>query len=319
MEASEREDAILKALRAAAPDAVSGERLAEDLGVSRVAVGKRVGALRDRGYAIEAAPGLGYRLLSAPDLPLPAEVTPLLHTPRWSRLTGGGSTGSTNDDAKLLARQGAREGAVVLASQQTSGRGRLGREWMSPEGGVYFSGVLRPPLAPGDVAPLSLAAGVGIARGLATLGCDVSLKWPNDVYLGDRKLAGVLLEMSAEAESVEWVVCGCGVNVRRGEAALREAAYLEDAGPAPRLAEVAAACLDGLAGAYEAFVAEGFAALRAEYEARSWLTGREVTVRDAGGAVRAAGRVAAVDQSGRLVVDGPDGPVAVTAGEVTLK
>lgn len=320
MDASDREQAVLAALRAEAPHAVSGELLAEALGVSRVAVAKRVAALRTRGYAIEAAPGLGYRLLAAPDRPLPAEVAPLLHTELYRHLTGGGTTGSTNDDAKALAREGAAEGTVVLAAEQTGGRGRLGRQWRSPVGGVYLSAVLRPRLAPAEALPLPLVVGVGVARGLAALGVGVRLKWPNDVYCADgRKLAGILVEMSAESEAVDWVVVGCGVNVHVPEEREPGACYLADDLAEPRLAPVAAVVLDGIASAYGDFLDLGFAgALAEEYAARAWLTGREVTVRDAAGVPRVTGRVAGVDASGRLVVGGPDGPVPVAAGEVTL-
>ncbi|HEY3317906.1 MAG TPA: biotin--[acetyl-CoA-carboxylase] ligase [Coriobacteriia bacterium] len=319
MDAADRADALLAALRAAAPATVSGEALAARLGVSRVAVGKRVAALRAQGYEIEAAAGLGYRLLAAPDLPLPAEVRPLLHSCLWMRLTGGGTTGSTNDDAKALARRGAPEGTVVLASGQTGGRGRLGREWTSPPGGVYLSAVLRPPLSPAEVSPLPLVAGVGLARAFAALGAQVALKWPNDVLLDGGKLAGILVEMSAESERVEWAVVGCGVNVRPLAPAQPGAAYLGDSFAGLRLAEVAAAVLDGLASAYADFLSAGFAAMKAEYESRSVMRGTAVTVRDAGGGLRAEGRVAGVDETGRLVVEGPQGTVAVAAGEVTLR
>lgn len=327
MTATERDEAVLAALRAASGDAVSGEALAASLGVSRVAVAKRVAALRDLGYGIDAAPGLGYRLLSAPDRPLPAEVRPLLDSRMWTRLEGGGTTGSTNDDAKAFARAGAPEGTVVLAAEQTGGRGRLGRAWSSPPGGVYLSAVLRPPLAPADISPLALVAGIGLARAFAALGVVTALKWPNDVYLDGRKLAGILLEMSGEAERVEWVVIGCGINVHAPRSPADGAAYLDDAWPsadpppsgAHALATAAAAALDGLAGAYADFRAGGFAPLRDEYESRSWLAGRHVAVRDASGDERAAGRVRGIDGDGRLIIETAGGRIAVTAGEVTLR
>jgi BirA family transcriptional regulator, biotin operon repressor / biotin---[acetyl-CoA-carboxylase] ligase len=319
---AERDAAVLAALRAAAPSAVSGEALAVALCISRVAVSKRIGVLREAGYRIDAVAGLGYTLREVPDLPLPAEVGALLTTELWGPLHGGGTTGSTNDDCKALARAGAPQGTVVLAAEQTAGRGRLGREWESPRGGVYVSALLRPPLAPAEVAPLSLVAGIGIVRGLAILGVVARLKWPNDVWLGDRKVAGILLEMSAEAEAVEWVVVGFGLNVRRGPDSPEQVAYLGDVPDettTPRLDVVAAACLDGLAGAYAAFLGGGFAALRGEYESSAVLTGRDVVVSGANGERRAAGRVAGVDESGRLVLDGPDGARSVAAGDVTLR
>ncbi len=320
-------DEVLSALRMADGASMSGEVLAAELGVSRVAVSKHVSALRDLGYEIAAVPGSGYRLIASPDLPLPAEVRPLLASEFWSELHGGLTTGSTNDDARAAARAGAPEGSVFLAAKQTAGKGRLGRSWESPSGGVYLSVVLRPRVAPAEVASLSLALALGVARGLETLGVSPQLKWPNDVLLGQGKLAGLLHEMSAESDAVTWVVAGIGVNVRRGEPAIPDpkggaarASYLEDfAGPV-RLAQVAAAELDGIAEAYRAWTRDGFSAMRAEYEARFALAGESVRVSDASGGVRAEGEVLGVDDDGWLILKDDSGStLGIAAGEVTLR
>ena len=314
---------VLEALRSAGDAGLSGQEIAARLGVSRVAVGKHVAVLRDAGYDIRAAPGVGYRLIGAPDLPLPDEVAHRLTSTLWTELSGGGETGSTNDDARALARAGAVEGSVVLATRQRTGRGRMGRTWESPTGGVYLSAVLRPAVAPTQVASLALAVALGVVVGLERLGVQPQLKWPNDVLLGGRKLAGVLLEMSAEADAVQWVVAGVGVNVHRpapSTASAPEAAYLDDTVTQPRLAEVAAAELDGIADTYAAWRTGGFSAVRAAYEERFALTGTDVRVGDLTGAVRASGVVEGVDDEGRLLVRGADGTMsAVVAGEVTLR
>lgn len=331
-------DAVLRALREAAPDTLSGEHLAEKLGVSRVAVAKHVATLREAGYRIESLPRVGYRLDAVPDAPLPAEVRGFLGEQMWGRLEGGGVTGSTNDDARELARAGAPEGTVVLASRQTGGRGRLGRSWESPEGGAYLSMVLRPPVAPVQVSSLALVVAIGVADGLATLGVDAQLKWPNDVWIDGRKVAGILLEMSGEADSVDWVVAGVGVNVRPPHStaetpdavgpvaqpldevgSARGSAYVEVSAPGVGVAQVAAAVLDGIAVAYRCWLDEGFSALTQRFEARSVLTGHEVTVRDIAGRVLAAGRVSGVDADGRLMLETPAGLQGVSAGEVTLR
>ena len=343
---------VLSALRTAGSAGVSGEMLAAELGVSRVAVGKHVSALRGLGYEITAVPGSGYRFVAAPDLPLPAEVRPLLASSFWGQLHGGLATGSTNDDARTAANAGAPEGSVFLASKQTAGKGRLGRSWESPSGGVYLSVVLRPRVAPAEVASLTLAVALGVARGLETLGVAPRLKWPNDVLLGEGKLAGLLHEMSAESDAVTWVVAGIGVNVRRSGQASDEpaaaisadgrrvsgelsdaeladsepgsgaptAAYLEDVAGPVRLAQVAAAELDGIAEAYRVWQQKGFSALRSEYEARFALVGQSVRVSDALGGVRAEGVALGVDDDGRLLVRDDEGlTLAVVAGEVTLR
>jgi BirA family biotin operon repressor/biotin-[acetyl-CoA-carboxylase] ligase len=308
---------------------VSGEVVARRLGVSRAAVAKHVAALREAGYGIDAVTGSGYRLVSAPDVPMPAEVAPLLDSTRWRRLEGGGRTGSTNDDAKALAREGAPDGTVVLASRQDSGRGRLGRSWSSPEGGLYLSVVLRPQLPPADTPQLALVIGLGAAEALEQhFGAHVLLKWPNDLELRGRKLAGVLLEMSAEADRVDWVVAGIGLNVRRPavsgppvvDGASRAPAYLADEAPEAGLAEVAAALLDGIAGALDDFAGGGFPALRDRYELLDALAGHGVVVRDATGHEVARGSAAGVDDSGRLILEDAAGErIEVTSGDVTLR
>ncbi len=331
----DRRALVLRALKAA-PLGLSGEALARDLGVSRAAVGKHVAALRDLGYAIDATAGAGYRLTAVPDAPLPLEVATLLRSTRWSDLRGGCVTGSTNDDVRALAAAGAPEGLVVLACEQRAGRGRLGRDWVSAPGGVYASVLLRPGLSPAEMSPLALVVGLGLARGLETLGARVGLKWPNDVldHAGG-KLAGILLEGMTEGERMAWIVAGFGVNVRRSAmpgvaqsiaaapepASAPAPAYVDDITQAPvPLAAVAAALLDGLAEAYARFLAEGFArGLKAEYESRLALTGRPVRVSDPYGKPIAEGTCEGVDEWGRLVVHGEGEAVHVSAGDVTLR
>jgi BirA family biotin operon repressor/biotin-[acetyl-CoA-carboxylase] ligase len=311
---------VLAALRDAGEAGLSGEILAVRLGVSRVAVSKHVSALRELGYEIDALAGRGYHLVSAPDLPLPAEVEPLLRSTFWKRLEGGGETASTNDDARALAAAGAPQGTAVLAARQTSGRGRLGRTWESPQGGVYLSAVLRPNVEPARVASLALAVALGVVIGLERLGVSAQLKWPNDVLLGDKKLAGVLLEMTAEPDKVDRVIAGVGLNVRRPKTPIAEnAAYVSDVVPGVRLAQAAAAELDGIAETYERWCEGGFSAVKAAYEARFSLVGREVRVSDLAGMVRAQGVVTGVDEEGRLLVRDGEELIPVVAGEVTLR
>lgn len=316
-----RRDDVLAALRAAGDAGASGELLARELGVSRAAVGKHVSALRGLGYRIDAAAGSGYVLRSAPDAPLPAEVRPLLRSTLWTRLEGGGETGSTNADARALARDGAPEGTVVLASAQTAGRGRLGREWASPEGGVYVSAVLRPEVSPAHAPSLALAVGLGVALALEGAGAHIGLKWPNDLQIDAEKLAGILLEMSAEADRVEWLVVGIGINVCAPAPAhaLPGAACLSESVPDITRAQVAALVLDGIANGYEQWRDAGFSAMAGEYAARLVLVGRDVTVSDAAGREVARGEVRGVDNDGRLVIATGNGDRAIVAGEVTLR
>jgi len=317
MIATSRRAEVASALHRAGSAGVSGEAIAASLGVSRVAVSKHIAALRELGYEIAAAPRTGYRLESAPDLCIPEEVARRLRDPLWVACEGGATTASTNDDAKRLARGGAAEGTAVVAASQTGGRGRLGREWVSPVGGAYVSCVLRPRLTPAEIAPLPLVAAVGAARALESFGVRVGLKWPNDLEVDGRKLGGILIEMTAEASRVEWVVVGCGVNVAPSGHE-RAASVREHAAGVP-VAEVAAAVLDGIAGAYREFGDCGFAPLRAEYDRRATLTGRDVTVRDAAGALVAAGAVRGIAEDGAMLLEADGVTARISTGEVTLR
>lgn len=310
---------VLTALRDAGRAGISGERLAHLLGISRVAVGKHVAALRELGYRIDASPGSGYRLVSSPDVAYPWDVAPLVRHALWRSFVGDAELPSTNDAARDLAREGAEEGTVVVAGRQTAGRGRMGRSWASPEGGAYVSVVLRPPVALAEVGSLALVVGLGIAQGLEGLGLEPRLKWPNDVWLSGGKVAGVLLEMTAESDRVDWVVAGFGLNVVRRDAAPLTAAFVRDADASISVAAAAAAALDGIAEAYGVWLDAGFAALAQEYNARDLLAGRRVVVSDATGTVRVQGVARGVDHEGRLLVEGRAGIEAVSSGEVTLR
>lgn len=215
---------VLERLRATGPAGVSGEALADECRVSRVAVAKHIAALREAGYEIEARHGVGYVLRSVPAHVTPDEVG-FLATGRFASLLSGEiEVSSTNDEARIRAEKGAAEGTAFVAARQTSGRGRLGRTWASPDGGVYLSVVLRPPVPPSEAGSLSLAVSAAVARALSGFGIPVSVKWPNDVLVNGRKIAGVLLEMSAEADRIAWVVAGVGINVERPREPFADAA-----------------------------------------------------------------------------------------------
>jgi len=313
-------DEVLAALRAAGDAGISGEAIARSLGVSRVAVSKHVTSLRQAGYSIQASPGSGYRLADVPAIALPSEVRPLLRDPLWVNVGGGQVTGSTNDDAKALARSGAPQGSVVVAAEQQRGKGRLGREWVSSPGGAYVSVILRPRVAPVEAAPLALVIAVGVARGLRALGAAPQLKWPNDVWLDGRKVAGVLLETATEGDSVQWVVAGFGLNVvRPATGGVVDAAYLAEHVDRVTPAAAAASALDGIASAYADWESGGFSALAEEFDEASVLAGQSVTVSDASGRIVAEGGVEGVDGDGRLLVADGARTVRVAAGDVTLR
>ncbi|PSP41829.1 biotin--[acetyl-CoA-carboxylase] ligase [Halobacteriales archaeon QH_2_66_30] len=186
---------------------VGGPQIAEDLGVSRAAVWKHVEALRAAGFEIDSAEA-GYDLAGVPEFGGPA-VEFGLDAPY--EVEYHETIDSTNARARDLAVDG-RENVVVLADAQTGGRGRLDRAWSSPSGGIWLSILSRPQVPPAQAPTYTLAAAVATTRAVREAGVDASIKWPNDVLVGDRKLAGILTEMEGEADRVSWLVVGIGVN-----------------------------------------------------------------------------------------------------------
>ena len=198
---------ILKLLRAE-NDVVSGETLSSHLGISRVSIWKHIKKLKDVGYDIQATPK-GYRLINDPDILYPWEFGD-----RESKVHYFDEVTSTMDVAGKLARNDSPHFTVVIAGRQTKGRGRLKRTWLSSEGGLYFTIILRPHIPPALSARINFAASMILARVLHNLfHIDARVKWPNDVLVNEKKVAGLLSEMEAETDRVSFINIGMGINV----------------------------------------------------------------------------------------------------------
>ncbi len=227
------------------------------------------------------------------------------------------SIGSTNDDAAAWGEDGAPHGALVTADAQTSGRGRFGRAWHSPAGAhVYASVVLRPETADARWAALGLAVGVGLREGLSQW-CDaIGLKWPNDLVVGDRKLAGILCEAKWGSGAPQ-IVVGFGINVRRvaWPEELR-AVSLGDLGADVSPSSVLVSVLNALEPVLDVFAKDGFAAVRSRYAAACVSLGRDVVVSRAGGE-RATVFAEGLDQDGALLVRDGGALVRVDGGELS--
>jgi len=318
------EERIVAWLREAS-GALSGEELARRLGCSRAAVWKRIGALRRAGYRIDGRRADGYTLAATPDrLGLP-ELGPHLRG-AWRRIHWLEEVDSTQRVARELAREGAPEGTTVVAERQSAGRGRLGRQWHSPAGvNLYCSIVLRPPLAPVAVPQIALVVGAAVAAAIADeTGRAPAIKWPNDVLLDGRKVAGILTEMESEMERVHHVVAGIGVNLNAPLASfprdLREKAgsLLSLTGRRIDRAAFTGRLLAALEARYGRYLSVGLSSVRAEWESYSCLTGTEVCVASPEGEV--SGRALGLDDDGALRLRRADGRVVrVIAGEVTIR
>jgi BirA family biotin operon repressor/biotin-[acetyl-CoA-carboxylase] ligase len=206
MKVNEAKKQILQALRENG-EYLSGEILSSQLDISRVSIWKHIRGLKEDGYVIEASPR-GYRLVSSPDLLLPYEFPGL-----EQRIHYFPEIGSTMDAARELAKKGAGEGTIVIAEVQSRGRGRLSREWLSPKGGIYFTLVLRPRISPAYAPRINLLASIAVAATIRKLfRLKAELKWPNDVLIAGKKVCGILAEMDAEMDVVNFVNVGIGIN-----------------------------------------------------------------------------------------------------------
>jgi BirA family biotin operon repressor/biotin-[acetyl-CoA-carboxylase] ligase len=219
-------DKILEYLRRC-DSYVSGEELSHKLKITRSAIWKNIHVLIDNGYEIIAVPHLGYKLAKVTHKLLPAEIKHNLHTVAMAKeIFYFESLPSTMDKAMQLALEGAHNGTLVVAESQTKGRGRLGREWLSPKyKGIYFSLVLRPNILPQQASVLTMVIAVAVAQAIQRLtAAQVMIKWPNDILLNAKKLAGLLVEMNAEVDVVKFVIVGVGINVNVAKEQLPAAA-----------------------------------------------------------------------------------------------
>lgn len=210
------EEEILQILKKHKSNFLSGEDLSKKFKVTRTAIWKHVHSLIKQGYTIESHPHLGYRFVSSPDLLLPAEIREELDTKYIGKeLFCFNEVSSTNDFALKLTEKGIKEGSLIIAEKQTTGRGRLGRSWFSPPYlGLWFSVVLKPKINPHHSSKITFLGGLSVVDAIISLtGLKTVLKWPNDVFYKDKKLAGILTEMKAEMDIIDYLVIGIGINV----------------------------------------------------------------------------------------------------------
>lgn len=206
---------ILRIMRESGKGYVSGSALCEKFGVSRQAIWKCITALKEQGYEFESIPKKGYRLIASPENLCEAEIS--------SRITANGicrkvefhdSINSTNMRAKQLAESGTEGGTLIVAEEQTDGKGRRGRGWESERGvGIWMSLLLRPEISTDQVSGLTLVTALAVAKAIKEVTeADVKIKWPNDIVINGHKICGILTEMSSEESYIHYVVVGIGIN-----------------------------------------------------------------------------------------------------------
>ena len=307
---------------------VSGEGICKTLGVTRAAVWKTIDQLRQEGYGIDAAPKRGYTLASVPDRLDTALVRAHLSGHPWQTLvTAVPSVDSTNNACKRLAAEGAPDGTAILTGCQTAGKGRRGRTFVSPPGGLYFSVILRPHAKPEALMHLTAMAAVAAARAVfAVSGVYPDIKWTNDLVLGGKKLCGILTELSVEGETgeLQYVVAGIGFNVSQreedfvGEVSKIATSILRETGRLISRAELSAAMIEELDALYTALRSGETSGYLDEYRRRCVTIGREVQLlwQDTKEKVTALD----VDEEFGLIVRRENGTVeTVRTGEVSVR
>ena len=207
-------------------DYVSGEEISKEIGISRAAVWKHIKKLRELGYEIDSKTNEGYKLIKSPEKQIEFELERMLDTKLiGKKILFFEEVDSTNNKAKQIALD-EKEGAVVISEVQTSGRGRRGREWQSPKGGIYVSFILKPNVSPERAPQLTLVSSLALVETLNSIdgNLNAKIKWPNDVLIKGKKISGILTELSADMEKINYIVVGVGVNVNTDINSLPETA-----------------------------------------------------------------------------------------------
>ena len=292
---------------------LSGEEISRRLGVSRAAVWKHIKVLQEEGCDIEAVTKRGYKL-NIGGLHF-AEQSPYLKTEWLGRSQKYLSvTESTNLVARAAGEDGKPNGYVVFADRQIGGKGRLGRSWSSPAGqGIWFSLLLRPKLCPAVAPQLTLATAVGVANGLKKFGFDAGIKWPNDIFMDGHKVCGILTEMDADMDKINYVVVGIGINVLNKEfpkdlkkiaTSLKIEADKKGL-ECPARNVLAAELLNSLEEAYETLYDSGFAPIREQWLANNITVGQKVKVTTI--TEETFGHAKSMSDEGYLIIETDDG------------
>jgi len=312
---------ILKQLSSTS-EAISGDALAQELGISRAAIWKHIDALRKQGANIQSHNGQGYQLCSDffSAVTLQAQCSELRyigkHIQYFDRLD------SSNREAMRQAEAGAKEGTVIIAEQQSAGRGRLGRTWHTVDDALAFSIILRPPLSPEQVPQLSLLTAVALQQALSQYCNDIRIKWPNDLLIHGAKVSGILTEMRAEPGLVHAVIVGIGINIKTPEQGwpediLQTVTDLQSHQPEPisRL-QCAASVLKSMDDCYATYLEQGFAPIRDAWWQAHAASGQKVRVHD--GKTYIEGIAQALDDDGALLLSTSNGVQRIIAGELEL-
>lgn len=291
-------------------DYFSGEEISHQLAISRAAIWKNIEELRKEGYTIAATPHVGYKLDGVPDKLIAREVQSELNTKTFGKkIIHFDSITSTMEHAFQLGVNGEEEGTVICAEKQTKGRGRMGRNWVSPPGtGIYASIILRPQLSPANVSQITLLSAVAVCEAILKVAdLDVSIKWPNDILYQNKKVAGILTEMSAEMDRVRFIIVGIGINVNTPARLLpAQSASLKN-GSRKNLSRITLfqSILKNFENEYQIMKQKGFEPVIGKWKKLSRTLGNKICINDM--AEKIVGEAVGLDEFGGLIIKREDG------------
>lgn len=321
-------DEILKRFLSANGEPISGQRLADDLGISRTAIWKHLQTLQEEGYTFETIKKKGYVLMTKPDKVEAPRVTAFLKTERFGQTIHYlEECTSTQTIAYELARNGAKDGTLVIAETQTMGKGRMSRPWESTKGkGIWMTIIIRPDILPHQAPQFTLVAAVSIVNAMKSLCHQFSpyIKWPNDILINGRKCTGILTEMIAEMDRVQCLLIGMGINVNQELSDFPEELHpiatslrIEEKKPLNR-AELVGTILNYLEKYCDLYVKDGFAPIKLLWEEASGTIGKRIRATTLTEVIE--GKAIGITESGVLEIQLDNGEIKnVYSADIELK
>jgi len=322
----EETDTAILELLASSPGYLSGQMIARKLKLSRTAVWKRVTKLREVGCRIPSGRNRGYRLISTPDKLLPPFIKVGLNTSLIARqIFYYPRVDSTNQKAKSMAAQGVSDGTLVLTEHQTQGQGRLNRKWVSPPGeNLLFSLIFYPSVPPTKAFQLTLLASLSVCKSLISASkIKAGIKWPNDVYVNNRKVCGILTEFTASTDRVNWAVVGIGVNVNYDpssdpEIADRATSIKKERGRSQKRIDLLRSILEEMDRLYVRFLEGDMPSVREEWLAHSIVLGKPVVI--TADNYQEEGIAETIDENGALILRTRNGETKrIIYGDLSLR
>ncbi|KGR74161.1 biotin--[acetyl-CoA-carboxylase] ligase [Ureibacillus sinduriensis] len=320
-------DKILKRFLLASGEPISGQHLAEELGISRTAVWKHLQSLQEEGYAFDTIKKKGYLLLSKPDRVDAASVASMLSTKRFGQtIHYMEECATTQTISHELARNGALDGTVVIAETQTAGKGRMSRPWESTKGkGIWMTVIIKPDVLPHQAPQFTLVAAVAIVNAMKSLYSSFTpvIKWPNDILINGRKCTGILTEMIAEMDRVQALLIGIGINVNQQQEDFPESLHsiatslsIEE-GSLLNRAQLVGTILNYLEKYSDLYIAEGFSPIKILWEEASGTIGKQIKATTLTEVIQ--GKAIGITESGVLEIQLENGEIrSVYSADIEL-